>query len=73
MTNLIQKLHGPLSEDNMTYYKNTEMTELDRDILNEAKKLGFRTKDLGDTYIGSQRQLTDLVKMFIIRYADDGK
>ena len=67
------KLHGLLSEKHMTYYKDTEMTELDHDILNEAKKLGFRTKDLGDTYVGSQRQLTDLVKKFLNRYADDGK
>jgi hypothetical protein len=57
----------------MTYYKPEEMLPIDLEILKEAKKMGFTTKDLGDTYIGSQRQLTDLVKRFLNRYGDDGK
>jgi hypothetical protein len=35
------------------------------DILDKAKELGFTTKDLGDTFVGSQRQLVELVKYFI--------
>ena len=35
------------------------------DILDKAKELGFQTKDLGDTYVGSQRQLVELVNYFI--------
>jgi hypothetical protein len=62
-----------LSENNMTYYKPEEMLPIDHEILSEAKKLGFTTKDFGDTYVGSQRQITDLVKRFLNRYADDGK
>lgn len=46
---------------------------LEQEILEMARKLGFLTKDMGDTYQGSQRQLIQLVKVFIDRYADDGK
>ena len=77
ISNAIQYLmptqHGLLSENDMTYYKPEEMLPIDLEILKEAKKMGFTTKDLGDTYIGSQRQLTDLVKRFLNRYGDDGK
>ena len=38
---------------------------VDSDILDKAKELGFTTKDLGDTYVGSQRQLAELVRFFI--------
>jgi hypothetical protein len=35
------------------------------EILEKAKELGFLTKDLGDTYVGTQRQLVELVQFFI--------
>lgn len=39
--------------------------ELNKLILDKAKELGFTTKDLGDSYLGTQRMLIALVKHFI--------
>lgn len=46
---------------------------IEEEILAKAKELQFLQKDFGDTYQGSQRQLIQLVKYFLYRYADDGK
>jgi hypothetical protein len=38
---------------------------IESQILSKALELGFSTKDLGDTFVGTQRQLLELVKYFL--------
>jgi hypothetical protein len=35
------------------------------EVNDKALELGFSTRDLGDTFVGSQRQLLELVKYFL--------